>query len=646
MKHWSLNIRHYFIILVCALVIAQPAAAQYVAQDPTRYVPNARILGLGKAFIGLSDDIGSIFTNPAGLSGLKSWELSSMSGTFLDEYSYLSFSGAYLTELGTFGLGFSGTFISGAWATTVEANSDPDDPIYTIDPSQPQMGNSNQAMILSYANQAAKVNFLNRLPYADRLSLGANLKLFNTRLYGDAINGGDASGTELDLGLKFQPPQDWLSFGAAVQNILPFSMGGKLSYASGHEESYPAVLEVGSAVKVLGKEKALRSIGDHELTLAIDFDMHPTLTSYPMCWHLGAEWSPIPLIALRTGIDQDAAGDGAGGLTTVSDSTFGVGVNFGGFTFDYAYHAFASAPNVQNSFFSLSYKHQPKPIPKEALKLDLPPDKLITFDNITKVSGTVLDYRTKKLEINRAPLRFGLKGEFETTFNLVEGKNKIVVEALDDRNKQLGFKRARILRLKPFPDVLPGYWVRQPISLLAMQGIITGYPNGTFKPEGNITRAEMATLLMKTRAQARTLGSDTAEAKTVEFTPIFTDVPGDHWAAEFVNEAAKLGVVKGYPDDTFRLKNNITRAEGLAMIARFAGVAEATWTGQFMDVAGAYWAAPIIAGAYNAGMLEYLKGKPFEPKKMLTRAETVEMLYRTLYVKDLLAKDLLNWETY
>lgn len=632
--------------LLLVLLFTVPALAQYVAQDPTRYVPNARILGLGKAYIGLADDVGSIYTNPSGLAGIKGWQLSSMSGKFLDEYSYLSFSGLYPMEFGVIGVGFAGTSISGAYATTIEAGSDPDDPIYTIDPTQPQMGNYNNAFVVSYANQMDRIQFLNRLPQADRISLGASVKMFQAALYGDGIVGGNANGMELDLGLKYQPPLPWLSFGVALQNALPAAMGGKLTYASGHEEAYPAVLEVGSAFKLLGKEKSLRTFGNHELTLAADFDMHPNLSGYPMCWHIGAEWSPIQLLVLRMGIDQDSAGDGAGGLTTVSDSTYGVGLNFGGFRFDYAYHAFAGAPNLENHFFSLSYAVQPIELPKEALVIDLPPDKHLTFEARVPVSGKVLDPRVKKIEINRAPLKFGLRGEFGTTFNLETGKNKIVVEGMSSDSKLIGLAKARILRLRPFPDVYEGYWVRTPISLLAMQEIITGYPDGTFRPEGNITRAEMATLLMKTREQARTLGSDTSEARSVDFAPIFTDVPGDHWAAKYVKEAAELGVVKGYPDDTFRLKNNITRAEGLAMIARFAGVPEGTWVGQFPDVAGAYWAAPIIAGAYKYRLLDYLEGKNFEPAKLLTRAETVEMLYKTQYVKDLLGKGILDWESY
>jgi hypothetical protein len=368
-----------------------------------------------------------------------------------------------------------------------------------------------------------------------------------------------------------------------------------------------------------------------------------------MVWHLGAEWRPVKILALRIGVDQDTGGDGAGGLEVVSDQTYGVGMQLAGLNFDYAYHTFTGAPDTSNHFFSLSYKFTPR-LEKEkgkAIVVTAPPDKLITFEATTLVEGQVVDPNIRRLSVAELPVKFTLTGDFQTRADLEIGKNGIVLLGRDSRNVKVAEDKLRVLRLKPFPDVKAGYWVRLPISVLAMQKIITGYPNGTFKPQGNITRAEMCTLLMKTRLQARTLGSDTAEARAKDFPPVFLDVAPKHWASKYVKQAAELEVVKGYPDGTFKPSANITRAEGLAMIARFAGISrDAAYVAAFPDVPSAYWAAPIISGAYQAGILEYLRDQNFEPKKLLTRAETVEMLYKTQYVKDLLAKDLLDWDSY
>jgi len=333
------------------------------------------------------------------------------------------------------------------------------------------------------------------------------------------------------------------------------------------------------------------------------------------------------LLAVRFGIDQDATGNGAGGLETVSDNAFGVGLSMSGFSFDYAYHTFAGSPNIDNHYFSLSYS-APVPVAeyKKPLSIDVPTDRLITFESKVAVSGRVLDPAIRRLTINDLPLKFTLQGDFSTVFDLKIGKNMI----------RLNDDKIRVLRLITFPDVQAGYWVDKPISMLAMSKIITGYPDGTFRPEGNITRAEMCTLLMKTLSAE---SSRIAPAK-------FSDLNNKHWAFNYISQAAALGIVKGYPDGGFRPNGKITRAEGLAMVARFDGISEEAYNQDFNDVKDDFWAARIIAGARKAGILKYLEMKPFEPNRQLTRAETVEMLYQTSMVKGLLKRDLLDWESY
>jgi len=343
------------------------------------------------------------------------------------------------------------------------------------------------------------------------------------------------------------------------------------------------------------------------------------------------------------GLDQDAGDDGTQNLGTYSDMAYGVGIELADFRFDYAYHTFAGAPGLTNNYFSLTYGGIAKPKPKEALSLISPQDKVITFESSVLVSGTVLDNNVRTLTVNNMPIKFDLKGNFKTVVDLKIGKNALVVEGKNNRGESLAKSKMRILRLSAFPDVSPAYWVSQPISLLAMSDIITGYPNGDFKPEGEITRAEMCTLLMKTRNKYTTSSEAAALARE---SISFPDVPDNYWAGPYISDAAKLRIVKGYPDGTFSPKNNITRAEGLAMIVRFAGVTEESYSNEFVDVSSRYWASRIIAGAYRAGMLGFMADQPFKPSQNLLRAETVELLYKTPYVKSLLDKDLLDWESY
>lgn len=623
------------------IILLAGSCLAFSALDPTRQVPDARVLGLGKAFIGLAEGTSAIYTNPAGLAEASNWQMTSMSGKFLDEYSYLSFSGIYPTNYGVLGMAYVGTSIGGALPTKIAPGSDPADPIYTVDDSTTPMGNDNGVIALSLANKVNQIPYINKyVPLADRLAVGATLKLFSASIHGDSITGGDATGMNMDLGLKFYPPQKWLTFGLAVQNFLPASLGGKLTYASGHTEGYAAELEGGTALHILGKENALLKLGEHDVKLMVDFDNYPRIAGYPYVFHIGAEWKPIGLLTLRAALDQDAVGNGAGGLTTVTDNAYGVGLGMGGFSFDYAYHTFAGAPNIDNNYFSLSYGLLPPPPEiKERLTLNLPLDKTITFDATTKVAGVIIDPAMRKLAINGAAVRFGLKGEFASSVDLQIGKNTAAAGVYDGNDKIKQTKYARVLRLMTFPDVPIGYWVDVPTSLLAMQKIITGYPDGTFRPAGNITRAEMCSLLMKTLSQLAT-----EEMRPAVST--FKDVPARHWASPFIAEAAKRGIVLGYPGNVFRPNGNITRAEGLAMIARFAGISEEVYENQFLDLSAFHWAAKIVSGAYRAGVLNFLKGKPFEASKLLLREETVEMLYRTKPVQAALSQDLLNWDSY
>lgn len=107
-----------------------------------------------------------------------------------------------------------------------------------------------------------------------------------------------------------------------------------------------------------------------------------------------------------------------------------------------------------------------------------------------------------------------------------------------------------------FADVSRTDWYNTAISTLANIGIVTGYGNSCFGPDDNITRAELATILVRF---CETTGS--------VLTDQFTDISG-HWARAYINQAAKAGFVTGYTDQTFRPDQNITRAETVVMLNR------------------------------------------------------------------------------
>ena len=635
------------IALLILLGFTAAVFAQGIAIDPAEYTPSARVLGMGRAYVGLADDVSAIYLNPAGIANSKTWKIGSMSGKFVSDYDYLSATGIYPVNVGVVGVGFDTYSIGGALATTIDATSDPNDPIYIVDPSQPSISNYNSVLILSYAVKGEQIPIKSNL--LNNLSVGANLRLYSVGLAGDHITEGSANGFEADFGAMYSLyPQ--LSLGASVQNVLPASMGGKLTYIGGHTETYPASAKIGAALKIVGQEDSLMAFQEQQVVYLLDFDIKPTTTGWPIVYHTGLEWTPVPLFSLRAGIDQTALGDGLGTYLIFNDLTLGAGMNYNGFKFDYAYRQFNAIPGADNHSFSLSFSPavKGKKASSKLIDIEKPLDKTLTFKNEEEVKGKITDLsKAKNLQIDKQPVLMSPLGEFSLNVKMKELKNKIEVTALDRFKTPIVEEKLRLLKLAAFPDVPEGYWARQQVSLVSMLNIVTGYPDGTFRPEGNITRAEMAALLMRSNAGRVTSNELNPVTRNSSLVSTFRDVKSSHWASGFIADAAATGVVEGYPDKTFRPKGNITRAEGLAMIARFAKVTQEAYSFQFFpDVSASYWASPIIAGSSKAGMLEFLKGRAFEPKRNMTRAEAVEVLYRTQFVKNLLDKDLLNWEGY
>lgn len=106
-----------------------------------------------------------------------------------------------------------------------------------------------------------------------------------------------------------------------------------------------------------------------------------------------------------------------------------------------------------------------------------------------------------------------------------------------------------------YSDVKTGDWFNNAVSTLSKAGIIAGYEDGSFKPNGYITRAEFATI-------AARFFDVTYNGKD-----LFPDISG-HWAKDYINQAANKGFVNGYEDGTFKPDRNITRAEAVTLVNR------------------------------------------------------------------------------
>lgn len=172
---------------------------------------------------------------------------------------------------------------------------------------------------------------------------------------------------------------------------------------------------------------------------------------------------------------------------------------------------------------------------------------------------------------------------------------------------------------------MASHWAKPTVETLASKLIIQGRSKDSFEPNGSITRAEWAALLV------RALGLSDAKDKAP-----FSDVNGQ-WFAAAVNTAYKAKLIEGYDDGTFRPNQTVTREELAAMVMRavsYVGAKPNDKQGQgvsFTDGADiSTWATEAVKQAVQAGIIEGDSQGQFRPAQSASRAEAATMLYRLL----------------
>jgi len=158
-----------------------------------------------------------------------------------------------------------------------------------------------------------------------------------------------------------------------------------------------------------------------------------------------------------------------------------------------------------------------------------------------------------------------------------------------------------------------GHWAQTTIANMSKSGLIQGYGDYTFRPDRDITRAEAVAMLVK----AFKFQSGSSRGQTS-----FNDVPVDHWAAEAIRLAVNAGMISGYDDGTFRRNQSIRRSELAAMIARGMGLKQTSpATRPFPDVDKGHWAAGWLAQLNRLGIISGYRDGSFKPNDSASRAE-------------------------
>lgn len=179
-----------------------------------------------------------------------------------------------------------------------------------------------------------------------------------------------------------------------------------------------------------------------------------------------------------------------------------------------------------------------------------------------------------------------------------------------------------------FSDVSSSYWARDFISELARRDIIAGFPDGSFRPDSPVTRAQFAAMMRKANNEFN---------KANVRSPIrFVDVATNYWAYTAIQDAYTTGFLAGYPGNVFRPEQNIPREQVLTSLANGLNYAptQATSTvlSYYNDASSIsnFARNPIAAATERSIVVNYPNLKTLNPVRNATRAEVAAFLYQAL----------------
>lgn len=167
-----------------------------------------------------------------------------------------------------------------------------------------------------------------------------------------------------------------------------------------------------------------------------------------------------------------------------------------------------------------------------------------------------------------------------------------------------------------------------------LKPFIYGYPDGSFRPDRSITRAEVAAIVSRI---LRVRKDDTKRYPTS-----FGDVPSDEWYADYVGYLTGKGIIKGRSETVFDPDAKITRAEFVALLARAARFKASESANKFSDVADSHWAKSYITTMSEKQIIGGYPDGTFGPERNLTRAEAAKIVIKLLKDADAVGKTIAN----
>ncbi len=184
---------------------------------------------------------------------------------------------------------------------------------------------------------------------------------------------------------------------------------------------------------------------------------------------------------------------------------------------------------------------------------------------------------------------------------------------------------APVAQPKQFTDVPANFWASVPIAALSAKGILDGFPDGSFRPNQPITRAEFAEIVRRAFNQP-------ASREALKF----NDLKPDYWAIPAINQATQTEFMSGFPNGSFQPNRQIPRLQVLLALAAGLNLQPkqpaAQVLNQYQDAEQVpAYAADKIAAAIEAGLvLDENNAKRLNPEKLSTRAEVATLVHKAL----------------
>ena len=257
-------------------------------------------------------------------------------------------------------------------------------------------------------------------------------------------------------------------------------------------------------------------------------------------------------------------------------------------------------------------------------------------ENVSNFAPVQLTYTVKLTNPETAPGTYGVEDlNGEKTLSEEEAEKALFTNAYAVLNAKNS--AGAPVKAQEFPKPSVSYTVKSFIDASGSPAIIAaaclntkdhysyliGYSDGTVRPNGRITRAEVATIFFR-------LLTDDARQRNWSSENNFSDVSADKWYNNAVSTLCHMGVLGGYSDGTFRPNAPITRAEFAKIAVSFAQANGSAVYSYFTDVKTTDWFAPYVTAAKDSSLIEGYSDGSFKPENRITRAEACTIVNRVL----------------